>query len=135
MSNKLGKIIGLASLAGAAAAGIYYFLLKDDAQKAESDDDDVKKFFSEDVAQSREYVSLNKKVEGTDCDACEEKDCDACDAKEEPSTKEVIQAKIDEAAKEAAEKEAEIKDGVGVLKDADSKAEEFEFEELETEED
>ncbi len=123
--SKIGKLITIAGIAGAAGAGVYYYLNKVDKEAADgvevdgvsSTTSDVVDFFKEKkeaVVNSREYIQLNKTAQ---------------------TAKDTLVKTVKEAAEVIKEKAAEAKDGVGVVADEEEKekAEDFEFEEFEEE--
>ena len=123
--SKIGKLITIAGIAGAAGAGVYYYLNKKEEEAAngvEVEGDvvsqtasDVVDFFKEKkeaVVNSREYIQLNKTAQ---------------------TAKDALIKTVKEAADVILEKKAEAEEGVGVVTEDEEKekAEEFEFEEFE----
>lgn len=123
--SKIGKLITIAGIAGAAGAGVYYYLNKKEEEAAngvEVEGDvvsqtasDVVDFFKEKkeaVVNSREYIQLNKTAQ---------------------TAKDALIKTVKEAADVILEKKTEAEEGVGVVTEDEEKekAEEFEFEEFE----
>ena len=120
MASKFGKFVAFATLAGAAAAGVYYYLNQTSASDAEgrtagggeASTGPVSDFFKEKkdaFVNSREYVTLNKTVD---------------------DAKDVLKRTVAEATEAIKEKAAEARDGVGVVKDENVDAKDFEFDEF-----
>lgn len=120
--SKLGKLITVAGIAGAAGAGVYYYLNKRDNAVEVGDEavttasetaKDVATFFSEKkeaIVNSREYVQLNKTAQ---------------------EAKDALTKAVKEAAEVFTEKAKAEKDGVGVVsEEAKDAASEYSFKEL-----
>ena len=120
--SKLGKLITIAGVAGAAGAGVYYYLNKRDAATEVGDEatttfsetaNDVATFFNEKkeaIVNSREYVQLNKS---------------AHDAKE------ALTKAVKEAAEVFTERTKAEADKVGVVAEEEKEnAEDYAFEEF-----
>lgn len=111
--SKIGKLITIAGIAGAAGAGVYYYLNKKDVSVEVGDEavstaaetaKDVASFFAEKkeaIVNSREYVQINKSA----------KDC-----------KDALTKAVKEAAEVFTEKAKEAEDGVGVVSDESKEA-------------
>lgn len=126
--SKIGKLITIAGIAGAAGAGVYYYLNKREeaaANGVEVEGDvvsqtasDVVDFFKEKkeaVVNSREYIQLNKTAQ---------------------TAKDTLIKTVKEAADVILEKKADEEAGVGVVAEEEKeKAEEFAFEEFKAESD
>ena len=121
MAGKFGKFLAFTAVTAAACGAVYYVLgnKKDPAYEGDEGASDM--FEKKD----REYVSLNG-------DDIKEKAEELKEKAEE--TKDVIMNKLNEAATEMKEKAKEAAEGVGLVKDEDKGAEDFEFDDFTTEE-
>lgn len=123
MASKFGKFLAFTALTGAACAAVYYVLGNKKDMSFDPDENGADDLFEK--KEGREYVSLN----GEDIKEAAEELKDKAE-----KTKEVLKEKITEAATEMKEKAKEAAEGVGLVKDEDKDAEEFEFDDFTTEE-
>lgn len=120
--SKIGKLITIAGIAGAAGAGVYYYLNKKDAAVEVGDEavttvsetaKDVATFFNEKkeaIVNSREYVQLNKSAQ---------------------DVKGALTKAVKEAAEVFSERAKAAEDGVGVVSEEEKEAaENYDFKEL-----
>ena len=123
MAGKFGKFLAFTTVAAAACAAVYYVLGNKKDEEYDPDENGAGDIFEK--TDNREYVSLN--TENIKETAEELKD-------KAEKTKEVLKEKITEATAEMKEKAKEAAEGVGLVKDEDKSAEDFEFDDFTTEE-
>ena len=122
MAGKFGKFLAFTAITAAACGAVYYVLGNKKDHSFDPDDNGAGDLFQK---EGREYVSLS----GDDVAKTAEELKDKAE-----KTKEVIKEKLTEAATEMKEKAKEAAEGVGLVKDENKDAEEFEFDDFTTEE-
>lgn len=123
MAGKFGKFLAFTALTAAACGAVYYVLGNKKDLAFDPDENGAGDLFEK--KEGREYVSLN----GEDIKEAAEELKDKAE-----KTKETIKEKLTEAASEMKEKAKEAAEGVGLVKDEDKDAEDFEFDDFTTEE-
>ena len=123
MAGKFGKFLAFTALTAAACGAVYYVLGNKKDLAYDPDENGAGDLFEK--REGREYVSLN----GEDIKEAAEELKDKAE-----KTKETIKEKLNEAASEMKEKAKEAAEGVGLVKDEDKDAEDFEFDDFTTEE-
>ena len=124
MAGKFGKFLAFSAMAAAACGAVYYIYGNKRDLSYDSDENGAGDLFEK--KGEREYVSLSG-------DNLKEK---AEELKEKADeTKDVLMNKINEAASEMKEKAKEAAEGIGLVKEEDKDASDFEFEDFKTEED
>lgn len=123
MAGKFGKFLAFTTLTAAACAAVYYVLGNKKDQEFDPDENGAGDIFEK--TDEREYVSLNSENIRETAEELKDK---------ADKTREVLKEKITEAATEMKEKAKEAAEGVGLVKEEDKGAEEFEFDDFTTEE-